>query len=92
MKKHIVLICEGGQQFGVVVEELSVSKVMKRIIEDLSNPSKVFVNFADYAPPKDSNQGLYVKSSIVGAVTVVDISNIQTPNKKIYVPGGVKPN
>jgi len=58
MKKQILLICPNNQQFGVAVDELSASKTAKRIIADLSNPSKQFICFADYLTSKNPNQGL----------------------------------
>ena len=92
MKKQIVLLCENNQQFGLGVEELSVSKVVKRIIEDIwGKTPKVSICLSDYVPAEDQSEAMYVKSSIINAVFVVNMSNIQVPNKKLFVPGG-KPN
>lgn len=87
MKKHIILICEGNQQFGVIVEELSVLKTMKQIVDDLSNPLKQFICLTDYVSAKDLNQKMYVKSKIVNAIVLTDVNNnVQVPNRKLIVP------
>lgn len=88
MKKHVILFCEGKQQFGVMVEEMSASKVAKTIVDDLTNSSKEFIELTGYVPDKkDSSQELYVRTSIVVGVLVADINNIQVPNKQLMMPG-----
>ena len=88
MKKQIVLVCENKQQFSIVVEELSISKIIKRIVTDLSNPTKQFICLIDYVPTRDPNEEMWVRSSVVKAIVVANVSNIQVPNKKIVVPSG----
>lgn len=98
MKKQVILVCEGGQQFGVLVDEMSVLKVMRAIINDLEKlsaaPTKKFLCFTDYVSTKDSDQKMYVKASIVNAVLVANInnSNILTPPKGLFVPTKGKSN
>lgn len=95
MKKHIVLVCEGGQQFVITVDELSVSKVIKSILDDLRNPDKQFICPTDYVPgSKESDIEMWVKSSIVNAVVTAEVNNssIQVPNKRLFIPPGGKPN
>jgi len=93
MKKHIILVCEGKQQFGLIVDELSAHKVIKNIVGDLKIPNKPFICLTDYAPDKDPNQELGIKSSVVNAVILADVpsnSNIQIP-RPVFRPGG-RPN
>jgi len=87
MNKHIILICENGQ-YGLVVDKLSVHKAMKSIVDDLSNPTKQFIELNSYAPKKDSDQEMWVRTRIVNCVMVVDISNIKVPSKKLVFPSG----
>jgi len=88
MKKQILLICEKGLQFAIVIDELSVDKVMKGILYDINN--KPFVCLSDYVNEKDTNT-LWVRSSTVKGVAASKISNIQTPNRNLIVPTG-RPN
>lgn len=92
MKKHIVLICEGGAQFGLIVEEMSAHKVIGRILADLKS-SVEFMCLTDYADSEDPNQEMWIKRSIVNAIAIVQPkdNNIQVPKKGIFVPEG-KPN
>ncbi len=87
MKKQIMLLCKDRQQFAVLVEEMSVHKVVKGIIADLSNPEKRFICLLDYLPESDQDQEMWVRTKTVTAVVVVSKSNIQTPQKSIMVPG-----
>ncbi len=86
MQKHVVLICDGGAQFGVVVDEQSVKKVLRQILADLEKSSPRFICFAHYVPVENPCHELWVKKSIVNAVRVADISNIQVPGKQILLP------
>ncbi len=92
MKKQIVLLCEGGLQCGIAVPEESVSKIVKRLIADISmilaNPKgKQFICLGDYYPSEDPNQEMWIKAKIVVSVAVSTVSNIQVPNKKkLFVP------
>jgi len=88
MKKNILLICDCGLQFGVVVDEMSVSKVVKQLKNDIYVTPKPCLDFADYAPNKDPNQTMIVKTGPVVAIRVIDVnSNVQVPNKKLFMPG-----
>ena len=90
MKQQIVLICEQNQQIAIAVEEISIQSTVKRIVEDLSDSKKSFINMNDYAVMKDPNKALYIRSSIVKTITTAEINNIQVPNKKsLLVPSGV---
>ncbi|KKN28930.1 hypothetical protein LCGC14_0849280 [marine sediment metagenome] len=94
MKKNIVLMCDCGLQFGVLVDELSVAKIMKQIVNDVWINPKPCICFADYIPSKDPNQTMYVKTASVVSIRVENIqSGVQVPNKQLFVPGVVgRPN
>ena len=89
MKKQITIICEGGNQFGIRVEEMSVSKIVKQIIADLVNPTKEFISLIDYVSNENAVP-IYIRANegYVKAIVVADISNIQVPNQRVFVPGG----
>ena len=91
MKKQILFICDNGLKFGVLVDELSASKVAKRIIANLAITTKEFICISDYITPEGPNQEIGIRTKTIDAVVIADISNIQVPSNKIFVPGG-KPN
>lgn len=83
-------MCNNGQQFGIDVEEMSIKKITKRVIDDLKKSE--FISIADYISEEQEGD-LFVKSEVVIAVLNMNISNIQVPNKNIFVPGpGGQPN
>ena len=98
MNKHIILICEGGQQFGLVVPELSASKVTNKMFADIntmladSTGKKQFICVSDYMPSEDPNQEMYVKAKIVNTIVIVGVSDIVLPAKHLVSPTGDKLN
>lgn len=94
MKKQIVLVCSGGQQFGIIVDEISADKIVKQIIRDIMGEVDAgagFICLSNYVSSENSNP-MYIRASMVVAVVVAAMSNIAVPNKHLVVPTGVGPN
>ena len=55
-----MLLCEGGLQLGVAVEETSLANTLKRLRHDIWENPKSSIRIADYVPTKDPvNQELF---------------------------------
>lgn len=96
MAKQITLLCDGGQQFVVMVLEEDAQDIVKRIRADIKdpNPEKYWLNLSDYISSSDLQQpDISIKSKKVAVVIMASPQNqnITIPNKKLLVPMG-RPN
>ncbi|KKN20052.1 hypothetical protein LCGC14_0939460 [marine sediment metagenome] len=89
MNKIISVICEGGQNFTIVVPELSADKVAKQIRNDVHTERQGDDGFFDmnaYVPSTKDNPGLFPVKSKVIAVLVISESHVQGKKPTIYLP------